>query len=233
MIDIHCHLLYGVDDGAKTPEISKAMLADASAQGITDLILTPHYRQGMFPYVRDDIRSSFAALREEAAQRKIRLYLGCEYRADDEIVANFKSKRCHTLADGDCVLAEYSHTSTYNQIRNSLENLITAGYTPVIAHAERYDVFAGNPSLLEECRSMGAMIQINADSILGYDGSDVKKTCRQILKASLADIVASDAHDMQDRRSHMRKCCDYIANEYGWDTAMNLFTVNPLRILER
>lgn len=233
MIDIHCHLLYGVDDGAKTPEISTEMLMDAASQGVTDLIVTPHYRQGMFPYVVDDIRSSFFSLRKKAADLRVRLYLGCEYRVDDAMVANMQSGRCYTLAESDCVLAEYSHSSTVLQIRNSLESLITAGYTPVIAHAERYDAFAQDLSFLKEVKDMGAMIQINADSILGRDGAQVKKLCRQILKASLADIVASDAHDMDGRRSHLRKCRDFVVKEYGWDSAMKLFTVNPLKILER
>ncbi|MBQ7582520.1 MAG: hypothetical protein IJU25_06835 [Lachnospiraceae bacterium] len=233
MIDIHCHLLYGVDDGAATLEISREMLAKASEQGITDIILTPHYRQGMFPYHTDDIRSSFSVIREEAKQWNIRVYLGCEYHVDDEMVGNLKSGRVHTLAGTDCVLAEFGHASTFNQIRNSLDLLLSEGYTPVIAHAERYDVFLKEPSLLAECRNMGAMVQINADSILGRDGSRYKKACRQILKEELADIVASDAHNTDSRPNNMRKCCNHVANEYGWDLAWKLFAQNPLNILER
>ncbi|MBR4168183.1 MAG: hypothetical protein IKR47_00475, partial [Lachnospiraceae bacterium] len=74
MIDIHCHLLYGVDDGAKSLEVSRQMLADAARQGITDIIATPHYRQEMFLYKLDDINSAFRVIREEAKQWKIRMH---------------------------------------------------------------------------------------------------------------------------------------------------------------
>lgn len=231
MIDIHCHLLYGVDDGAKSLEVSRQMLADAARQGITGIIATPHYRQEMFLYKLDDINSAFRVIREEAKQWKIRMHLGCEYRVDEDIVTNLRNKRCHTLAGSDCVLAEYSHVSSFVQIRNSLENILMGGYTPIIAHAERYDVFTNDPMLLTECRNMGAMVQLNADSILGKDGKHYKKACKQILKNDLADIVASDAHNVTSRKSHMQQCRDHIAKEYGWDMAWKLFAQNPLRIL--
>ncbi len=231
MVDIHCHLLYGVDDGAKTLDISRQMLKDAAAQGITDLILTPHYRQGMFVYDPKSIGAAFSVLRDEAKQEKIRIHIGCEYHVDDEMVANLKSGRCHTLADGDYVLAEYSHTSTFPQIHNSLETLLAAGYIPVMAHVERYDVFAKDLSLLKECRNMGAKVQINANSVLAKDGAAAKKITAKILKADLADVIASDSHNMGDRRCRMEQCRNYISKEYGWDLAWRLFTENPLLIL--
>ena len=149
------------------------------------------------------------------------------------MVTNLKSGRCLTLAGSDWVLTEFSHTATITKIRGSLETLLAGGYTPVIAHAERYDAFAADPALLQECRNMGAMIQINADSVLGKDGAGVKKVCRQILKSGLADIVASDCHNVSDRGNHMRQCCNHITDEYGRDLAWKLFTENPLKILER
>ncbi len=231
MVDIHCHLLYGVDDGAKSLDIARQMLSDAAAQGITDLILTPHYRQGMFVYDPKAITAAFDVLYDEARQRKIRIHPGCEYHVDDEMVTNLRSGRCHTLADGDYVLAEFSHASTFPMIHNSLETLLASGFIPVMAHVERCDVFIEDPLLLNECRSMGAMTQINANSVLGLDGVKAKKVTARILKADLADVIASDSHNMTDRRCRMEQCRNHIAKEYGWDLAWKLLTENPLLIL--
>ena len=231
MVDIHCHILYGVDDGAASTDISKQMLSDAAEQGITDLIVTPHYRQGMFAYDRIAVNAAFDSLYDAAKERGVRIYPGCEYHVDDEMVGNLRSGRCPTLACGDYVLAEFGHAVTFIQIRNSLDTLLLAGYIPVIAHAERCETFAKDVSLLQECKNMGAKIQINADSILGRDGSGVKKTARQILKQNLADIVASDCHNMDSRKNHMEQCRDFVAKEYGWDRAWELFTTNPLMIV--
>lgn len=231
MVDIHCHLLYGVDDGAKTLDIARQMLSDAAAQGITDIILTPHYRQGMFLFDLKTIEAAYDVIYDEAKQRKIRVFPGCEYHVDADMIKNLRSGRCPTLARGDYVLSEFSHAATFVQIRNSLESLLAAGYIPVMAHVERIDAFIHDPSLLQECKNMGAMIQINANGVLGKDGSKTKKTCVKLLKAELADVIASDSHNMDDRRSRMAQCRDYIAKEYGWDYSMKLFTTNPLKIL--
>ena len=231
MVDIHCHLLYGVDDGAKTLDVARQMLSDAAEQGITDMILTPHYRQGMFLYDPKAIEAAYDVIYEEARKRKIRVFPGCEYHVDDEMVRNLKSGRCPTLARGDYVLAEFSHAATPVYLKNRLEGLLAAGYIPVIAHVERIDAIIHDPDILQECKSMGAMIQINANSVLGKDGAKAKKTCARILRDDLADVVASDSHNMGSRKSRMAQCRDLIAKEYGWDLSMKLFTTNPLMIL--
>ena len=233
MTDIHCHILYGVDDGAKTPEESLAMLEDAADQGITQIIATPHYRLGMFPYYIDDIRESYEFVSAKASELGIYFRLGCEYHADSEMVANIKQRRVATLAGGDHVLTEFSGASTYAQIRSRLGELTAGGYIPVIAHAERIGVFREDTALIDEVRRMGAMIQLNADSILGSDGFGIKRACRKILKEDLADIVASDAHNMSDRCNRMRRCMDYVGSKYGEEMARRLFVINPDMIIRQ
>ncbi|MBR6451332.1 MAG: capsular biosynthesis protein [Lachnospiraceae bacterium] len=232
MIDIHCHLLYGADDGARTIEESREMLRDAREQGVTDIVCTPHYRYGMFPYRVDDIIYSFAALQEEAEQIGVNVYLGCEYHADAAMVYHFRCGACKTLADSDYVLTEYGHAVTQEQVRKNLQELIAAGYQPIIAHAERCEIFAGDFDALSEFRQMGAMVQINANSVIGKDGVRYKKVSRQILKRDLADIVASDSHNMKNRKSHMKQAHDYIADTYGPDRVWKLFMTNPGKVLE-
>ena len=233
MIDIHCHLLYGVDDGAGTIGMSMKMLDDAIGQGITDIILTPHYRKGMFPYDTQTVIEHFEELSDMAAGRNINMYLGCEYHANSDMIEYLQSGRCLTLADSDYVLVEFAYDSAFMQVQTRLDELISNGYTPVIAHAERYEVFEKDPDLLMQFREMGARVQLNADSILGIDGGAIKRVCKKILKKDLADMVASDSHDMSERRSHMKECAQYVAKKYGEERARKLFVTRPARILER
>lgn len=231
MIDIHSHILYGVDDGAASADMAYAMLDDAALQGITDMIATPHYRNGMFPYNPEMVLSRYEEVSGIAAGMGIRLYLGCEYHADTDMIDNLKNKRVATLAGSDYVLTEFSYGSTYINVRNALEELVSGGYIPVIAHVERYGIIQDDPDILMQFKEMGALIQINTNSVLGIDGHGIKRAARKILKKDLADIVASDCHDMRDRRSHMQECRKYIGKKFGEPAAHRLFEDNPGRIL--
>ena len=104
MIDIHCHLLYGVDDGAKTIEESVAMLEAAKEQGISAMILTPHYRHGMFAYPKEEIEEHFRILEPYAQKLGIYLALGTEYHVNSHIVEALDSGRCRTMAGSRCVV---------------------------------------------------------------------------------------------------------------------------------
>ena len=232
MIDIHCHLLYGVDDGADTIDTSIAMIDDAVSRGITDIILTPHYRRGMFVFDLETIRVNYEQLVKATEDRQVRLYLGCEYHVNSDMIEYMRQGRTITMADSDYVLTEYSYDSSAQLIRNNLDDLLSNGYIPVIAHAERYEVVEKDPGVLAQYRRMGALIQINADSIIGKDGFAMKKQCRKILKNDLADMVASDSHDMRDRKNHMPECMAYIIKKYGEEAAKKLFETNPRKIIE-
>lgn len=233
MIDIHCHMLYGVDDGAEDRQMSVAMLKDAAKQGISAVILTPHYRQGMFKYPLEEIRAAYEDLYSEAEKLGVMIYLGCEYHADSDTGENLKNGRCLTLADSDYVLVEFKYESSIGFIRNTLNDLLAHGYTPVIAHAERYGPFIKEPELLRQMCDMGVMVQINAGSVLGREGFKTKRLCKRIIKEHLVDIVASDSHNMTDRKSRMKECFDYIAKKYGEERAERLLRTNPGKILEK
>jgi protein-tyrosine phosphatase len=232
IIDIHNHLLFGVDDGAKTLETSISMLNQAKYQDITTIILTPHYRQGMFAYPAVDVERNFEQLRGKAEKIGIGVHLGCEYHMDSEITENINSGRVHTLADTDYVLTEYSYSSEFFYIKENTTRLLSCGYIPVIAHAERYGCFQKKPELAWDLKDMGAYVQVNADSILGIDGKVLKKACRQLLKLEIADIAASDSHGTDERSNHMLDCYRYICRKYAKGYAARLFCENPHRIID-
>lgn len=231
MVDIHCHALYGVDDGASSIEESIAMLRRADSQGIKAVVLTPHYRFGMFGYPTEQVQAHFGLLKQEAEKIGIALYLGCEYHVNSRILEALQENQCFSLAGGDFVLTEYSFNTDFSYIYTQTQKLISCGYIPVIAHVERYECFLKDPKLCPELSNTGAYIQINADSVLGLDGKAAEKFCRKILKKGWADIVASDAHGITRRACHLKECMEYITGKYGEAYAELLFKGNPGKVV--
>lgn len=232
MIDIHCHALYGVDDGADNIEESAAMLRQARLQGVEAVILTPHYRHGMFAYPKQVIVEHFEKLKPLAQKAGVRLYLGCEYHVNSRMIEALQTGRCLSLADGDFVLTEYSFETEYSYISGQTRRLISNGYIPVLAHVERYECLLKKPRFCAELSEVGAYIQVNADSILGLAGKTAEKFCRKLLKNRWADLVASDAHGKTERVCRLGECRDYVAKKYGEGYAKLLFQDNPQRILD-
>ena len=134
MVDIHTHLLFDVDDGAESLEESIAMLQEAKKQGITAMILTPHYRHGMFRFDHQQIKQNFLLLFKHAKEIGMKLSLGTEFHVNSHIVEYLQSGRCVTLAGTNYVLVEYSHETEFSYIRQMNEELLRRGYVPVIAH---------------------------------------------------------------------------------------------------
>lgn len=230
-IDIHNHSLYGVDDGAENIEETVLMLKQAKSMGAEAVIMTPHYRHGMFGYPTDTIRDHFSRATEAAKELGLQLYLGCEYHVNSDIYEYLESKRCLTLAGSDYVLTEYSYETPFSRIKEYTQKLLATGYRPVIAHAERYACIFEDVTRCMELRQMGALIQMNADSILGLDGRKVAGFCKKALKKNCIDIVASDAHGIKNRVSHMGECYDRILKKFGEEYANRLFYENPMKII--
>lgn len=232
MIDIHTHLLFGVDDGPKELEESVQMLQDAANQGISAIVLTPHYRHGMFPYHKEKIIKHYEALLPYAREIGIRIELGCEYHVNSQITEAFASGRVMTLAGSGYVLTEYEYETEYEYIERMTQQLISHGYIPVIAHVERYRCLIKNPELIDQLRHQGAWIQVNADAVLGLEGGAGKRFCKKLLKNGWVNVIASDSHGIQRRVSHMEKCREYLLKKYDERYVEKLFCQNPGKILE-
>lgn len=230
MIDMHCHLLFGVDDGSPTIEESVKMLVEAKNQGIDKIILTPHYRHGMFAYPKEKIEENFEKLKPYGEKLGIQIYLGTEYHVNSQIVEAFQSGRCHTLADTRYVLTEYAHHSEYTFIKQMTQELIHHGYRPIIAHVERYGCMVEDVGRASELQEMGALIQSNADAVLGLEGHGPKKYCKKLLKEGRMDMIASDSHGIEKRTCNMAKCFAYVGKKYGAEYANELFAEKPAEI---
>lgn len=231
MIDIHCHLLYGVDDGPEKIEQSVAMLKEAQEQGITNIILTPHYRRGMFKFDGKLVQEHKAALEPYVAELGIKLYLGTEIHVNGDILTYLEEKKVFCLADSEYVLTEYEYETEYSYIFKMSHELLRHGYIPVIAHVERYACLVQKPQRLEELQEIGALIQVNAAAILGEEGWGIKQFCKKALKQGRVDFVASDSHDIKKRACHMEDCYDYLVEKYGEKLANRLMIKNPKKII--
>ncbi len=214
MIDIHTHLLFGVDDGPETIEESVAMLKSAKAQGIDTMILTPHYRHGMFAYPHKAIAENFTSLCKYAAELGMNLHLGTEHHVNSMMIEYIESGKCRTLAGTRYVLAEYKHDTEFSYIKNSVQDLLRYGYIPIVAHVERYMCMHESLSNVELLRDLGAMIQVNADAVLGLDGGRIKRFVKKLLKQQYVDFVASDSHGLKQRANNMGKCAEYLYKKY-------------------
>lgn len=232
IIDIHSHILFGVDDGSVSLKMSKAMLKDAAEQGICRIIATPHYRQEMFDYPAKKIMENFKVLKEEAATLGIELRLGCEYFVDNEIIENIERKRVATLAGSRYVLTEYSSSAHFSMIKGFCHTLLRQGYIPVIAHIERIGKLAHHIEYVRELSDMGVMLQVNASGMLGEDGFMKKQTIKKWLKEGLVDVVASDGHNMKKRPIYMEDASIYLEKVMGPEVRDALLYYNPLKIFE-
>ena len=233
MVDIHNHGLFEVDDGAASLKEAVRMLREAKLQGVRAVVLTPHYRHGMFKYRTEIIREQFAELKEEAEAMGIDVYLGCEYHVNSRILEYFESGRCLTMADGSFVLTEYAYETPYSYILKWTNELLHHGYIPIVAHVERYECIFLYPERVKELIRMGAYIQLNADSVIGKHGMKVKRFCKQMLQENKrAVMVASDAHDLEARKSHMGECYDFILRKHGERTAELVMSENTALVIE-
>lgn len=231
MIDIHCHLLHGVDDGPKEMGLSVAMLKNAMEQGISDIILTPHYRRGMFKFDGDVVKTRMIELAPHAEEMGIKLHLGTEVHVNGDILEYLEKHKVFTLADSEYVLTEYGYDTEYSYIFKMSHELLRHGYIPVIAHVERYACLVKSPKRLEELQEIGAWIQCNAAAIIGEEGWGTKQFCKKALKRGWVDVVASDSHDKKKRKCYMEDAYDYISEKYGEKFAVKLMDKNPRKIV--
>lgn len=233
LFDIHCHIVPSVDDGASSADDAYKMLQMEYRQGVRNIIATPHFRNQMFETPRHTINQQFWLLRELAhkVSPDLRVYLGCEFHSNMEMVEMLRSGEIHTMAGSRYVLTEFSGSSKGSYIRDRLYSLISHGYKPIVAHIERYECLRKDIKLVEELTDMGAYMQVNADSILGKEGFGIKRYCKKLLKQDLISFVGSDCHGIKERVSHIGDTYAYIAKKEGEEYADQLFINNPQKIL--
>lgn len=232
-IDLHNHSLPGVDDGAVDWEMSLTMLELAYEDGIREIVLTPHMKPGDHSAPPEIIQGVFHRLVEKSKDHfpVLRLYLGAEILYSSDLMQGMEKQSLPTLADSSYVLVEFLPTASKRHIFHAANDLVRAGYLPIIAHTERYLCVRNEPELAQQLTDIGAFLQLNAGSILGSSGWKTKRFCASLLRQGLVSFVASDAHDPMHRSPSLSKCEDYIDRKYGESYAIRLFQENPKKVI--
>lgn len=197
MIDIHCHLMPSVDDGAKDLEETLAMFENAYTSGVTDIILTPHYIKGTKYTINNAQKKKITDILREALRRTdmdINIYFGNEAYIDNDLPELIKSGEVSTLADSRYILVELPVHAMDNNAGNVFFQLRSNGYVPIIAHPERYEYFQKHPEKVMDYVKLGCLLQGNYMSLLGKYGKKAQKTLKILLKNNVIKFLCSDIH---------------------------------------
>jgi len=229
MIDIHSHILYGMDDGARTRDDSIAMLRVAAESGTTDLVATPHANLE-YRYDPALIRER---LEELADASPVRLYSGCDFHLSfDNIQDAIDHPRKYTINEKSYLLVEFSDMLIFRNTTEIFGRLQDAGMIPVITHPERNGLLRQRIESIEAWIEAGARVQLTAQSLTGIFGSRAEQFCETVLDRGLAHFVASDAHDREHRPPKLDEAHAWLTKRYGESAANLLCIQNPKAALD-
>ncbi|MGN0251422.1 MAG: CpsB/CapC family capsule biosynthesis tyrosine phosphatase [Oliverpabstia sp.] len=232
--DVHCHIIPGVDDGAKDISTALELLRMEYEDNVRSLIVTPHYRRGMFETPRETIIKQFLMLKKEASHffPDMIINLGCEFHVNMDMIDLLEERDWAMMAGTDYVLTEFSEAHNLSYIWERCYSLLCNGYIPIIAHAERYSALYKKYDEIEKLVDLGAMIQMNASSIMGADGLSMKGFCKKIMKMNLLHFVGSDAHNLTDRKPCIGKCAAYMEKVMGEKYTKRILSDNPASLIK-
>lgn len=232
-IDIHCHILPGIDDGSDSLETSREMLHMAVEDGISQIILTPHDKPWHRNIDHTQMNAKVGQLQDWLCQEgmDIRLHTGSELYYRNGLTEELDQGKALTLADSQYVLVEFDPLADYDYIRGGVYALLTGGYYPIVAHVERYKNVCSKINRITELVDMGSFMQVNAGSITGQYGFGTKQLTKRMLKQDLIHFVATDAHDLNKRRACLSRCAEYIGKKYGASSRRRLFYDHPMCVL--
>lgn len=235
MIDIHAHILPGLDDGAQDMETSLQMARNAAADGIKQIIATPHVISTGFPNSREKIMEAVFSLRQALQQENIPLELfpGGEYRLEADLPQRIQQGQVLTLNDSSrYILIELPSSVLPPFFERVMYDIQLQGLTPIIAHPERNQVIMEKPQLLQRLTERGILAQITATSVTGDFGRGIKKSAWQIIKQGSAHFIASDAHHHRGRRSpKLSAAWAEVKKQTGEQAARRLINENPARVV--
>lgn len=235
MIDIHCHILPDLDDGAATMDEALEMARIAAYSGVTDIIATPHFRgEPEALEMLGDIDRRYRQL-QKALERQsipIRLHRGAEILCTPQTPALAREKLLPTLGDTRYVLIEFYFNESFSFMDICLEKIAAAGYIPVVAHPERYDAVQWDPERLWSWADRGYVFQLNKGSVLGLLGHRAEQAAHELLELGLAHLFASDAHSCERRTPNMEGLYRWTGEFCDEECAHMLLTENPGQILQ-
>ena len=226
MIDIHHHLLFGLDDGARDVETSLAMAETAVDNGITHIVCTPHANT-RWAFDPEMNRQKL----EELTGRlngKVTLGLGCDFHLSyDNIEDALKNRAKYTINGKQYLLVEFDDLMIPATMNDAFYELMVAGLQPIITHPERNLTIQRHPERMKEWLRQGCLVQVTAASLTGRFGRTAQSLAMQFLEKDWVNFLATDAHNLESRPPKLRQAYDVVAKRFGVETARRLCLDNP------
>jgi protein-tyrosine phosphatase len=231
MVDIHSHILWGMDDGAFSVEESLQMLDIAADSGTTDIVATPHSdtKYSFDPELVDQRIAELKSMRPGGP----RIHRGCDFHLMFSNIEDALSDPTkYTINGKSYLMVEFSDMAIFKSTDADLERLLAAGMLPVITHPERNPLLRQRLDQLQRWITSGCYLQVTAASYFGRFGPKAEKFAEELTQHDMVHFIASDAHDTEHRPPQLQQCYEYIAKKYGEDRAQRLLVTNPSMALE-
>ncbi|MDD6666849.1 MAG: hypothetical protein PUE58_02580 [Lachnospiraceae bacterium] len=233
-VDVHCHILPGLDDGSSSMKMTKELLRLESEEGVRLIVFTPHLRDPwMHKITAENTENAFRAVKEMAAEEfpELSLYLGSEFMYSGLVLEEHKDW-IRPMNQTRFVLVEFMPTDEWTRIRTGVLDLLQAGFDPILAHFERYACLVEDPERVYELTEMGVYIQSNTGAALHPENRKVKKFLKTMFRDGQVHLMATDCHDPAQRAPHVRDAYQLIAKKFGEDYADDIFCNNALTLLK-
>ncbi len=234
MVDIHHHLLWGLDDGAKDLETSVAMARASAADGVTHVVCTPH-ANGQYGFDADVNRARMSELQERlsAVGVALKLGLGCDFHISYDNLMDAKAEPARFSVNGlGYLMVEIPDYGIPPGLTEMFYELQLAGLTPVLTHPERNPTLQADQKRLGEWMRGGLLVQVTGDSVTGRMGRTAEKVAHQLLAKRWVHFLATDAHNVSSRPPRLSEARDLVAKKYGREYAESLVTTNPRAVYD-
>ena len=254
-IDMHNHIVPGVDDGSGGMDESMALIDMEYKQGVRKVICTPHYIRNRNSYDYDGLEKTFEELKIKVAERHpdMEFYLGnevlCEPGITDDIRRSMINhgdesqngrntdsdgsgdKLIHTMAGSKYMLFEFNIRIPYHELYDTMKAIVETRVRPIIAHVERYQALTGHIDRVEELKALGIYLQINADSVEGSFFDEKTRWVRKLISGGYIEFISTDCHDPESRIPNLKGAVEWIRKKCGQETVDALLRENAQRVI--